>query len=303
MNKVPGVSVFTATFNRRSTIHRVYESLVQQTYRDFEWIVIDDGSEDNTGELISHYQSIANFPITYIWQENRGKHTAYNLFAAHAKAPLYCSIDSDDAVLSNCLERMLFHFDSIPSGEKARYAGIMCLAKNQHGELIGDEFFPEDMGDNIVSVLLRHKKLGDKGCLNRVDVLKEFPFPEDALNVYLPESYHIHGYSAKYKTLFVNEILIKPWTDPRADHLSHALGTEKNLKGSIYGLLAWPKYSMRYFFRRPKLFVAVTSKYIAVSLILKKSFSDQYRQIGNFWGCLLWAALLPLGLFRFLINK
>ena len=106
---MPRVSVFTATFNRRSTIHRVYESLVQHTYRDFEWIVIDDGSEDNTGELISHYQSIENFPITCIWQKNRGKHTAYNLFAAHAKAPLYCAIDSDDAVLPNCLERMLFH--------------------------------------------------------------------------------------------------------------------------------------------------------------------------------------------------
>lgn len=300
---MPKISVFTSTFNRRSTIHRVYNSLVQQTFRDFEWIVIDDGSTDNTCELITYYQSNSDFPITYIWQENRGKHTAYNLFAAHAKASLYCSIDSDDAVLPNCLERMLYHFHSIPVNERSNYAGIMCLAENQHGDLIGDKFLAEDMNDNIISVLLRHKKLGDKGGLNRIEILKEFPFPEDVINVYLPESYHIHGYSAKYKTLFVNEILIKPWTDPRSDHLSHALGSEKNLQGTVYGLIAWPKYSMRYFFRNPRLYIAVTSKYIAVSLIINKSLKYQFLQIGNFWGCLLWACLIPLGYVRYLINK
>jgi len=303
MKEQPKISVFTATFNRADTIHRVFDSLKAQTFKNFEWIVIDDGSTDNTREVIEEYKKDAEFEINYIWQENRGKHTAYNLFAKHAKAELYCSIDSDDGVLAQCFERMLFHFDSIPSKEKSIYVGIMCLALNQEGDLIGDEFLEEDFGDNIVSVLLRHKKLGDKGGLNKISVLKEFPFPEDVINVYLPESYHIHGYSSKYKTLFVNEALIQPWTDPRSDHLSHALQEQRNLGGSLYGLLAWPKYSMRYFFRNPKLFIAVTSKYFASSLILKKSFMHQIRQIDNFWGRLLWFVLLPLGFIRFLLKR
>lgn len=303
MNITPKISVFTSTYNREMTLHRVFHSLQKQTFKDFEWIVIDDGSTDSTAALIYQYEVEAKFPVKYIWQKNRGKHTAYNLFAKNATAPYYCSIDSDDEVLPQCLERMLFHFEAIPKTEQSSYAGIMCLAENQLGELIGDEFFEEDFNDNLVSVLMRHKKLGDKGGLNRVDVLREFPFPEAVERVYLPESYHIHNYSCKYKTKYVNEILIKPWTDSRTDHLSHALGTQKNLPGSSYALVAWSKFSMRYFFRNPKLYIAVTSKYIAVSFVIKKSFKKQWDEIGNFPGRLLWTVLLPLGFFRFIINR
>ena len=202
------VSVMTATYNRADKLHRVWNSLRAQTLRNFEWIVVDDGSTDNTAEVVKSYATEADFPIVYLKQRNRGKHTAYNLFAQHAKAPVYCSVNSDDEILPNCLERMLFHFHNIPELERESYAGIMCLAQNQHGQLIGDEFWPEDLNDSIVGILLRHKKLGDKGSLNRIDTLREFPFPEDVERVYLPESYHIHGYSSRYRTKFVNEILI-----------------------------------------------------------------------------------------------
>ncbi len=303
MRTSPKISVFTATFNRRSTLDRVFKSLQAQTFRDFEWIIIDDGSTDGTEELVKDYLSNADFPIKYFWQKNRGKHTAYNLFSKHASAEYYCSIDSDDEVRENCLERLLFHFESIPDSERHEYAGVMCLAENQRGELIGDEFCEADIGDNLVRVLMRHKKLGDKGGLTKISTLREFPFPEDVERVYVPESYHIHGYSTIYRTKYVNEILIRPWTDPRPDHLSHALQRHKNYPGTAYGLLAWPKYSMRYFFVNPRLYIAVTSKYVAVALFTGKGFRVQYREIGNLFGRILWAALLPLGVARYLLEK
>jgi len=241
------ISVFTATYNRADTLHRVWNSLRQQTVKNFEWVIIDDGSSDNTREVVEQFAQNSDFDVRYYWQTNRGKHTAYNAFAGLARGDLYCSIDSDDEVLPQCLERMLFHFNDILAGERTEYAGIMCLAQDQHGELIGDEFWPDDFRDDVVGVLLRHRKLGDKGGLNRLDVLREFPFPEDVERVYVPESYHIHGYTTKYKTKFVNEILIQPWTDRREDHLSNRLGEVKNYAGTAYGLLAWPKYSMRHF--------------------------------------------------------
>lgn len=292
------VSVMTATFNRAETLHRVWNSLRQQTFKNFEWIVIDDGSTDRTREVVAGFSEAADFPVTYVFQPNRGKHTAYNLFASLAKAPVYCSVDSDDEILPHCLERMLFHFREIPEDLRTEYAGIMCLAQNQHGQLIGDEFWPEDLNDNLVGVLLRHKKLGDKGSLNQVKTLREFPFPEDVERVYVPESYHIHGYSTRYKTKFVNEVLIQPWTDPRADHLSHALLQRKNDPGTAYGLLAWPKYSMRYIWRNPRLFVAVTSAYIAIAIGTGKGLARQYAEIQSLSGRLLWLVLIPLGIAR-----
>ena len=303
MKSSPTISVFTATFNRRETLGRVFHSLLDQTYRDFEWVVIDDGSTDETFELISAFQREANFPIRYYVQGNRGKHTAYNLFAKYASGEYYCSIDSDDEVHANCLERLLFHFLSIPEGDRDDYAGVMCLADNQHGDLIGDEFYAEDFGDDLIRVLMRHKKLGDKGGLTKTSVLKEFPFPEDVVRVYVPESIYIHAYSRKYKTKYVNEILIRPWTDPRPDHLSLALRERKNYPGTSYGLLAWPKYSMRYFFYNPKLYIAVTSKYIAVAFFTNKGLIQQYKEVGNCYGRLLWMLMLPLGGIRYLLER
>lgn len=297
---IPEVSVFTATYNRSHLIHRVWDSLCKQTFRNFEWIIIDDGSTDDTRQVIEEFAAQSDFPIRYVWQHNRGKHTAYNAFARHARAPLFCSVDSDDEILPNCLERLLFHFNEIPEHVRDTYAGVMCLAQDQHGELIGDEFWPADFSDNIVGVLLRHKKLGDKGGLTRVSMLREFPFPEDVERVYVPESYFIHGYSQKYRTKFVNEILIQPWTDRREDHLSHQLSRVDNNPGTAYGHLCWPKYSMRYFLKRPKLFVAVTSAYIAIGLASGKSLAKQFREVGNPAGQALWLVLVPLGLVRYL---
>ena len=71
-------TVFTPTYNRASTLPRVYEGLKPQTFRDFEWLIVDDGSRDNTRELVQMWQAEACFPIRYIYQPNRGKPTAFN---------------------------------------------------------------------------------------------------------------------------------------------------------------------------------------------------------------------------------
>ncbi len=303
MKSNPKISVFTATLNRKYTLERVFNSLQIQTYRDFEWLIIDDGSTDGTEDLVKEFKSKADFKIRYYWQVNRGKHTAYNLFAKHASGIYYCSIDSDDEVRAECLERLLLHFEEIPDNERGGYAGVMCLAENQFGGLIGEKFFDDDFNDNLVGVIIRHKNFGDKGGLSKISVLREFPFPEDVERVYVPESYHHHGYSSVYKTKFVNEILIRPWIDPRADHLSQALQRRSNYPGTAYGLLCFSKYSMRYFFRNPKLFIAVTSKYVAVALSTQKGVAVQYNEIGNIYGRLLWVLLLPLGYVRYIIDR
>jgi glycosyltransferase involved in cell wall biosynthesis len=276
---------------------------MSQTFRDFEWVIIDDGSSDNTNELITEFKQLSWFPIKYIYQCNRGKHTAYNVFAKNASASLYISVDSDDAILPNCLERMLFHLESIPNDEKKSYAGVMCLAQDQNGKLIGDKFIDIEMHDNLVSVLLNHRKLGDKGSLNFLSTLQEFPFPEDVERVYVPESFHIHAYSSKYRTKYINEILINPWTDTRHDHLSNSLNSPLNLKGSIYGWLAWSKFSMRFFFKNPRLYIAVTSQYISASIQLGRNLNYQFRQIDNAAGRLLWFFLIPIGFLRFIFKR
>src|SRR5215469_15182284 len=94
-SKVPLFTVFTATYNRAHTIHRVFNSLRAQTVRDFEWLVVDDGSTDNTAELIAAWSKLADFPIRYFKQENSGKHIARNLAVREARGSFFALLDSD----------------------------------------------------------------------------------------------------------------------------------------------------------------------------------------------------------------
>src|SRR5580658_2083591 len=99
MSESYAFTVFTATYNRAHTIKRVFDSLCAQTLRDFEWLVIDDGSTDNTSELIANWAKIAHFPIRYFRQDHSGKHIAHNLAAREARGQFFLVFDSDDACI------------------------------------------------------------------------------------------------------------------------------------------------------------------------------------------------------------
>ena len=299
----PLVTVFTSTYNRIHTLERVYKSLSNQTMRDFEWVIIDDGSTDGTNILIQKLKSIATFNIVYVWKENGGKHTAYNLLPSIANTDLFFSLDSDDAITPDCLEILTDKYHEAQSNYGNCYAGVMCLARDENGQIMGDLFTENDYGNDLVRVLLNHKKLGDKGCLCTIQLLREFPFPTDVIRVYIPESIHIHAYSKKYKMVYLNRDLLLGWKNEGLDHLTNIMQKESNLEGSIYGLLAWPCYSMRYFFINPKLYIAVVTKYIAVAILLGWSIKKQFAMIQSLPGKLLCFLSYPLGIIRFILNK
>ena len=118
-------TVCTPTFNRAHTIHLVFESLKQQTFTDFEWLVIDDGSDDETSTLIKQWQSEAFFPIRYKFQENQGKHIIANLGVEMARGELLVA-DSDDSFKPEALEVFCEYWFSIPSVTK-------CIFCRSHG--------------------------------------------------------------------------------------------------------------------------------------------------------------------------
>src|SRR5260370_21551906 len=136
-------TVFTPTYNRASTLPRVYESLKAQTFRDFEWLIVDDGSADNTREVVEKWQGEAAFPVRYIYQRNQGKPAAYNRAVQEARGELFLFIDSDDACFPQALERLKFHWDNIPAERRAKFSAVTVLCEDQHGQLCG-EGFPHD---------------------------------------------------------------------------------------------------------------------------------------------------------------
>ena len=149
------LTVFTPAYNRAHTIWRTYESLCRQSNKDFEWLVVDDGSSDNTRQLVRSWiqdvrdvnentfegHSQAGFVMRYIWKENGGLHTGYNTAYANADTELIVCIDSDDLMPDDAVEKIL---DCWQRKGSDRYAGIMGLDFDTEGKPLGG-YFPEDL--------------------------------------------------------------------------------------------------------------------------------------------------------------
>ena len=200
-------TVFTPTYNRAYTLDRVYESLKAQTFPNFEWLIIDDGSTDNTHELVQQWQQEADFPIRYIYQENAGKHVACNRAVKEAKGEFFLIFDSDNACVPETLERFKYNWDSIPEAQKSQFAGVTALSMDWQGRLLGTAF-PIDVIDSS-TFEIRHPRFlsGEKWRLIKTSVMQDFSFPEIDGENFISEGIVWNRILCKYKNRYINEKL------------------------------------------------------------------------------------------------
>ena len=206
-------TVFTPTFNRAHTLHRVYQSLTPQTFRDFEWLVVDDGSTDNTRSLVSRWQDEADFTIRYYWQENAGLQSAWNLGAELAEGELFLKLDSDDECVPHALERLKYHWDRIPEVARRGFVGVTALVRRPDNELEGTPF-PHSPLDSTALEIRRYKVAGDKWGFLRTTVVRRYPFPIIEGERFVPDSLVWNRMAARYRTRFVNEVLLTYYPSP-----------------------------------------------------------------------------------------
>lgn len=200
-------TVFTPSYNRAHTLGRVYESLQKQTWRDFEWLVVDDGSSDNTAELVQGWAKDADFPIRYLRKENGGKHTAHNLAVTEARGQLFAILDSDDWFTQDALTRFYHHWESIPQTERQNFAGLGALFAAPDGSLIGSNFPAEVFDADDLSIRLKHRVTGDKCGVYRTEVLRQFLFPVVPGERFVTEALVWNRIAMRYKIRFINEVL------------------------------------------------------------------------------------------------
>jgi glycosyltransferase involved in cell wall biosynthesis len=199
-------TVFTPTYNRADLLPRVYESLQKQTFRDFEWRIVDGGSTDKSEEIVRAWQVNSPFPIRYFSEPGEGKNAAINRGAREAEGRFVAILDSDDWYVPQSLERFLHHWNQIPALAQAGFVGVTGLCAYPSGELIGTRF-PQDIFDSdAIDLRFRHKVLGDKNGILRTEVLRQYPFPPE-LGKFIGESVIWNRIAKSYKTRFVNEVL------------------------------------------------------------------------------------------------
>ena len=198
------VTVFTPAYNRRDCIHRCYESLQRQCSYNFEWLIIDDGSTDNTRELVEKWQSEeTRFPIRYFYKENGGLHTAYNMGIELCETELFVCIDSDDWMPDDAIEKIEKMWADV-SGKG--YVGIMGIDRYENSDVVGDAFPEEVYEMYLYEKLTKYKTGGDKKMVHRTDLLKKVaPMPTFEGEKFFNPSYLMYQLDRFGKLYVTNE--------------------------------------------------------------------------------------------------
>lgn len=201
------ITVFTPAYNRKNLLTRLYESLCKQTFKDFEWVIVDDGSTDETKELL---QTLAEreetfFPLRYFYQENGGKHRAINHGVREAQGELFLILDSDDTLPPNALERIAFYYQQIK--DDSAFGGVCGYMAHHNGTVIGKGCDIPVLDTNSIELRYKYHVEGDMLEVFRTSVLKEIPFPETKDEKFVPEVLVWNRIACKYKLRVFHEVV------------------------------------------------------------------------------------------------
>lgn len=306
MHEAPFFTVFTPTYNRAHTLHRVFDSLRAQTFRDFEWLIVDDGSTDKTAELIAGWAAVADFPVRYFRQKNSGKHIAYNLAAREARGAILATLDSDDALFANSLERIHAIWNAIPDSERPAFSGIGGLCCDQNGAIIGDRFPTNPLDSNLRELVYVYRVRGEKWGVTRTDVLRQYPFPELDGSQWLPEGLIGFKMARKYKRRYVNEVLRVYYVDESHEHginVSSRANLAKTSRGRLYYNVWVLNNELEYFWRSPIPFLKAAVMLPIVAWISGRSLWGVFSSLERPLARTLVAAGLPMASLLYVASR
>ena len=204
----PWITFFTPTFNREKTLVRCYEAMKQMIIpRDkdgndiyFEWLIIDDGSQDNTRDMVGSWLKENKIPLRYIYQPNQGKHVATQKAINESRGTVFTTLDSDDIYIPETIKVFWESWCDIPESKRPLFRGVSCRCKEANtGELMGNPLPRQPYYENTVDMRYRDHIKGELGGFIRLDVLKEYPTPSvpEKLSFY-PEAIVQYDMSEKY---------------------------------------------------------------------------------------------------------
>ena len=289
-NKIQ-LTIFTPAYNRAHTLPRTLDSLKRQQNKNFIWLIIDDGSTDDTKELVNKWlKDDYGFEIKYIYKENGGMHTAHNVAYQNIDTELNVCIDSDDCLAENAISNILSTWGKI---KDRGYAGIIGLDSDLKGNIIG-KAFPRDLKETTLGSYYAKGGEGDKKLIYRTDVIKKYPpYPVFEGEKYVALAYKYRLIDQDYKLYVLNKTLCNVEYQDNGSSATMWNQYINNPKGFLF----WRKICMQYPTSAKRLWIDCIH-YVSESLILKEShfIKESPRKILTIFA-------IPIGLILFIYTK
>ncbi len=292
----PFFTVFTPCFNRAHTLHRVYTSLRKQTWKDLEWLIVDDGSTDHTESVVRGWQEEAPFPIRYFYQDNSGKHFAHNMAVEMAHGAFFSALDSDDGCVPEAMSVFRKSWLSVPPDQFQRTGFVWCLCQDEHGNQIGRSFPSDGMMASNLDMCYRYKIRAEHWWCARTEVLRKYPFPAIAEGGYLPEGVVWGRVAQSFQTKFINMPLRIYY---RQDSGERVMGSapQRHPRGHAYYHACILNEHLPWFRHAPLDFFRSAVHFTRFSLHAGQGFRAQAGMLNSVGGRALWISFMPFALF------
>ena len=274
------ITVYTATYNRAYVLEDLYNSLIRQTNQNFDWLIIDDGSQDNTRELVSKWIEDDLIKITYKFQNNKGKMEALNFAHDLISRELNVCVDSDDYLADDAIEIILSEWEKVKGNKKI--AGLVGLDVFKTGEVVGTKF-PEDLKYSKFSHFFGKITKGDKKFVYRTDVVKKYPkYPSFPNEKFPAPGYLYRLIDQDYDLYLINKVLCV------VEYLEDGISKNKYLQFRKY-----PNSFMFYRLELIRLSDSFQEKYKSAVHYVSSCLFAQKSFFNNKYFSLIIFALLP----------
>jgi glycosyltransferase involved in cell wall biosynthesis len=272
-NNIFWVTIFTPTYNRKETIARTYESicnLIPAKWGGYEWLIVDDGSTDDTMELVRQWIEENRIAIRYYRQKNQGKHVAMNFAEKQARGKFWFTIDSDDTILPDALQKYERVWQSIPEKDRDKYCGVSARCIDSDGNIVGDKLPWQPMDVTFTDLRMKYRIEGEMLEMFRTEILRQYPFPEyDPRMRFCPEAIAWFEMAKKYKLRVVDEAVRTYYYDASVSIMRER--SEKRSAANYYLWLYYVNNLSHYLFSYP---LKIIKAYVGVSMdgfVAKKS--------------------------------
>ncbi len=277
---MPLFTLFIPTYNRGYCINDALESCEASSFKDFEIVLIDDGSSDNTKEVVKQTAKNLSIPLHYFYQKNSGKHIAFNNAVKQAEGTLFLTLDSDDKLLPKGLQELSEHWDnikSLPNSEEFASIEFRCLENNNPSSAYPEPF----LDSTYLERRLICKSQGEKRSAYRLNTLKKHPYPYFEGERYCRPGLIDIRIAKNYKTRFINSIVID------AGHFPDGIGANRRKiianSPNAYRQYFLEEITENYHYNKKKEMESYYKRYTRSSLNAGIPISKLLEEIPNKW--------------------